>query len=540
MAKSPNNGSSREVDNSAPWNGSGVGTSVASLQALSALVDRITLFQRHGYGLNGFSSHDGARDLFDALGFKTDLTLDDYRAAYSRGGIAKQIIDFFPRETWRGGVFLVENEDPDTETAFEKQWEEFRDRLSVVAQLRRADRLARLGEYSCVLIGTARAGELSAPLPRGTSPSQIIYLPVYAQDRAIIKTRVSDPRNPRWGLPETYTLKVDEGESVTSRGQVLSTRDVTVHWSRIIHARHDSLESETSAPPMLEAPYNDLYSLWKLVWGGAETSWRNARRFTVANLDANPAVQFAPDYVEKLEEKLVEAQHGLKDNIITRGTNVSVLGGPVDKFDANGNFLLDLIGGTVQIQKRNLLGSEKVGELASGLDRKRNADAITSMQEGFADPLIRDLVTRLVDYGYFSAPMKKNKGRYEVVFALEEEMSEDEKAEYAQKIATANKAQMEAEGKLLRPSDEVRDYLDWGDPLEDPEEETTEEETMGDGIGDGGNPQVDDPSAPPVDSGVENAPTVNQGARERVSTGPVSRLAAAKIRLQKKREKSGR
>lgn len=553
------NGSEHGEDNHGPANGGSTSTpplsvSAASLHALSQLVDRIALFQRHG-----FSSHDGARDLFDALGFKPDLTLSDYRAAYRRGGIAKQIIDFFPRETWRGGVYLVENEDPDTETAFERQWEEFRDRLSVIKTMRMADRLARLGEYSCVLLGTSRRGELSTPLPRGTSPSQIIYLPVYAQDRAVIRTRVKDSKDPRWGLPETYTLKVDTGDGdlssasgsisgVLGGGTTLSTRDVTVHWTRIIHACHDALESDTHAPPMLEAPYNDLYSLWKLVWGGAETSWRNARRFTVANLDANPSVQFAPDYVEKLEEKLIEAQHGLKDNIITRGTDVSVLGGPVDKFDANGNFLLDLIGGTVQIQKRNLLGSEKVGELASGLDRKRNADAITSMQEGFADPLIRALVTRLVDFGYFSAPMKKSKGHYEVVFALEEEMSEDEKADYAEKLARANKDQAEAEGKVLRPSDEIRDYL-WGaEPLEDPEE-VEEEDPDPDALEDPLNDDPRDPDAqiPPdeakSDERTGGVPTVNEGAvqpqGQRV-TGRVSALKAAKLRLQKKREKAGR
>lgn len=556
-------------ESATPSNGNGVSTSVstsaaasASLQALSQLVDRISLFQRHG-----FSSHDGARDLFDALGFKEALTLSDYRAAYSRGGIAKQIIDFFPRETWRGGVFLIEDEDPDVETSFESQWEEFRDRLALIKTMRMADRLARLGEYSCVLIGTSRSGELSTPLPRGTSPSQIIYLPVYAQDRAVIRTRVKDPRDPRWGLPETYTLKVDTGEGGLAGasgsigggiggalgGTTLSTRDVVVHWTRILHACHDALESDTHAPPMLEAPYNDLYSLWKLVWGGAETSWRNARRFTVANLDANPAVQFAPDYVEKLEEKLIEAQHGLKDNIITRGTDVSVLGGPVDKFDANGNFLLDLVGGTVQIQKRNLLGSEKVGERASGLDRKRNADAITSMQEGFADPLIRDLVTRLIDFGYFSAPMKKNKGRYEVLFALEEEMSEDEKADYAGKIAQANKDQKDAEGKVIRTSDEIRDYLWEAEPLDDPEEVVPVDPALPEDVPapEDPNDPSRDPNAPLPDEAQSGSggrtggtPTVNEGAHTgtvgRVGVGRVSALKAAKLRLQKKREKCGR
>lgn len=553
-------------ESAAPSNGNGVSSSApatssvsttlastapVSLHTLSALVDRIALFQRHG-----FSSHDGARDLFDALGFKSDLTLSDYRAAYRRGGIAKQIIDFFPRETWRGGVFLIENEDPDTVTAFESQWEEFRDRLSLIKTMRMADRLARLGEYSCVLIGTSKRGELSTPLPRGTSPSQIIYLPVYAQDRAVIRTRVKDPSDPRWGLPETYTLKVDTGDGdlasasgsiggVLGGGITLSTRDVVVHWTRILHACHDALESETHAPPMLEAPYNDIYSLWKLVWGGAETSWRNARRFTVANLDGNPAVQFSPDYVEKLEEKLIEAQHGLKDNMIVRGTTMSVLGGPVDKFDANGNFLLDLIGGTVQIQKRNLLGSEKVGELASGLDRKRNADAITSMQEGFADPLIRDLVTRLIDFGYFSAPMKKSKGRYEVLFSLEDEMSEDEKADYAAKIASANKDQKDAEGKVLRTSNEIRDYL-WGaEPLEDPEEVDPVDPvdpTDPAEVTDPNDPQKDqavDPKTPGTQQ--DTTPTVNEGARGtqgsrgEATGGHASALKAAKLRLQKKR-----
>jgi hypothetical protein len=304
---------------------------------------------------------------------------------------------------------------------------------------------------------------------------------------------------------------------------------------------------------MLEAPYNDLYSLWKLVWGGAETSWRNARRFTVANLDANPSVQFAPDYVEKLEEKLLEAQHGLKDNIITRGTDVSVLGGPVDKFDANGNFLLDLIGGTVQIQKRNLLGSEKVGELASGLDRKRNADAISSVQEGFADPLVRDLSTRLIDFGYFIAPLKKSRGKYEVVFAVEEEMGEDEKAQWALTMANANKAQVEAEGIPIRLSKEMRDFLWEDDPIdpqdlqggegEEGDEEDLTEIPIDDPTGD------EDASISPDETAdgqrSKSVPSVNERVHAEVAvdvtdSSRFSRLKVAKIRLQKEREKVGR
>ncbi|RTL68329.1 MAG: hypothetical protein EKK41_15750 [Hyphomicrobiales bacterium] len=46
-------------------------------------------------------THDGRRDLYDAFGYKRELTVADYYGAFERGALAIRIVRAFPAATWR-------------------------------------------------------------------------------------------------------------------------------------------------------------------------------------------------------------------------------------------------------------------------------------------------------------------------------------------------------------------------------------------------------------------------------------------------------
>src|SRR5690606_7683273 len=123
----------------------------------SALVGRRTLA-----GLLG-QTFGGGRDLYTILGYQTADPID-YRvflARYVRQDIAGRVVDLPAQDTWRRPP---EIRDGDGETEFEKAWAYLVKRLHVYHYLERIDRLAGVGRYGVLMIGTRDGKPASEPL----------------------------------------------------------------------------------------------------------------------------------------------------------------------------------------------------------------------------------------------------------------------------------------------------------------------------------------------------------------------------------------
>jgi hypothetical protein len=442
--------------------------------AASVLSGRLGFSQATGFGFDAF---EGLRDLFVALGFKRELTISDYRERYRRGGIAKALIDLLPDEMWDDGVYIREldydSESPsDHETKSADLWK----RLGVESRLLKADKLAGLGRYSIVLIGIReRSGntDLSQPLPRLSGPDDIVYLRQFAEDNAKVLSLVADNTSPRFLQPEFYEIQT--GNPKSSPGVLLptqvSTSTLKVHWTRIIHVAHGLLESDWLGTPDLEASYNDLESLYKVSWGGSEAAWRRMDPGTQWDLD--PEYEHTPEKQAEFREQIQEFRHNLRRDLFSGGIKATVLAANVDKFESNINAIVKLIGGTHRIPYTILL-SEELG-LRAGENNRDNLDILTgARRKGFGEPLVRQFQDRMIEYGALPKPRS---GEYVVSWGVEEENTEIQKAELAEKLARANQLQSQADGSVIWLADEIRDKVG-DDPMQDrpePEEESESE-----------------------------------------------------------------
>lgn len=412
------------------------------------------------------------RHVDTVLGYQQDLKYADYLQRYKRGGIAKRIVDFFPRMTWSTDAIVYEDEDPDLETAFESQSAELISRLRLWSTLVKADILASLGRYSVLLIGAAGDTNLETELPRMRGPQDVLYLTPLSEtsatiDRLIDKKEQSS--DPRFGLAELYKIKT---------GSAINTR--LVHWSRIIHIAEGTLEDEVYGQPRLQAAWNLLDDLAKVVGGGAEATWTRADPGLHANYplyapDGKTRVEIDEDAAE---EKFDDYKHKDRRYLLTQGVDkLNLLSSQVPLFGPNADSILQLIAGTYGFTSRVFLGSER-GELASSQDRENVNDRKTERRADFALPIVRQLYDRLIQYGALVQPQQ-----YDVDWRDGEEMSEDEKHEAAYKIAQANQAQNAAGGGVILSSDEIRERVYGLEPLEiEEEEDALEEEEEEDGV----------------------------------------------------------
>jgi hypothetical protein len=458
---------------------------IALQAAASALAGRFEFTRGTGYGWSAF---DGLRDYFQALGFKRTLTIQDYRQRYERGGIAKVLIDRLPEEMWDDGVFIEEEEhDSESLSEYEIQSAQLWERLSIESRLMKADKLAGLSTHSVVLIGVKEAStDLSQPLPRLKGPDDIIYLLQFAEDNAKVLSLVSNLQDERFGRPEFYELKT---VSNSGNGPILPTQQastvIKVHWTRIIHIAHGLLESDWIGTPDLQASWNDLESLYKTGWGGPEFAWRRGDMGIQWDLDPQYDYSTAEgkERLKKMDEQIEERRHNLRSDIKTSGVTAKPLAGPVDKFGSNVDTSLKLIAGTHSLPY-TLLTGEELG-LRAGENNRETINIVTQgRRKQFGTPLVRQLQDRLIEFGGLAKPKSKD-GKYRVVWGVEEELGENEKATLAKTYADANQSHSNAGGGLIYTADEIR-YKVGDDPQE--EEIVTEEEST-----------IEDPVDPPID-----------------------------------------
>src|SRR5580765_1445323 len=408
-----------------------------ALRTLSVLLDR-QLFMRSA-GIQ----YDGRRDLYDIFGYDRLVTARQYREEYARGGIAKRIVEAFPKATWRGGVELYEDEDPDVETAFEAAWNALEKKHHIWATLQDADVLAGLSTYSVLLLGAP--GNLEEELPKAKGPDALLYLSPFwggggpgnssqgnssssmgtlTQDTDVtIESFDVDPESPRFGEPLTYRLRR------TNLSSPLLQR--AVHWTRVIHIAEGSLDNRVYGAPTLESVWNLLADLEKVTGGGAESYFQRAKHALNINLDKD--MTMGDPELKAIKDKLEEYQHNLTTMIPTRGAELKLIEAAVANFAPSADAILKQIAGSKGIPYRILTGSE-MGELASSQDAANFDAQVADRRTGYAGPrIVRPLVDRLVKYGYLPTPKQ-----YDVGWPLTERMDDKGKAEVALAMVQVN------------------------------------------------------------------------------------------------------
>jgi len=396
---------------------------------MSQLVGRAQLAAKLGqqYGTD--------RNIYEALGYKIEITYADYASRYLRQDIAKAIIDRPIKVTWQGDLEIIEVDD-DKESALEKDWVELRDRLHLKSQFTRLDKLTGIGEYGILLLGlddVKKREDFALPVSPGNR--KLMYTKPYSQGNTEITKWETYARNPRYGLPTEYTIEISNpgGES----------RPVIVHHSRILHVTDEKLESDVKGTPRLEVIYNRLMDLEKLVGGSAEMFWRGARPGFHGKLDKD--FMMTTDTKDDLQDQIKEYENDLTRILISEGIDLNALAQQISDPKSHVDIQLQMISAVTGIPKRILTGSER-GELSSNQDKAEWLTFVKSRREEFAEPnIVRPFVDRCVKYKILPEPKEKYDVTWQDLFAQSEKEKVDIgklRAEALSKYASSPMAEM--------------------------------------------------------------------------------------------------
>jgi hypothetical protein len=417
-------------------------TTNQEIASYSALVARMNLATKLG------SSYGGDRDLYQALGYKKDLTFDDYYGQFTRQDMAKAIIDRPVKATWRGDLHLIESND-DKETQLETAWDTLNDDLKLKSKFVRLDRLTGLGNYAVLLLGVNDVKEIedfNKPVVAGKK-NKLLYVKPVSQKNIEIIDYVEDVGDARYGLPKTYgiTLAMPGGTTTAS---------LRIHHTRVIHVVDDLLESEVEGIPRLEVVFNRLQDLEKLVGGSAEMFWRGARPGYTGTLDKD--YKLTPTQETALLDQVDEYEHNLRRILLAEGYSLTALQQQVSDPKNHVDVQIMMISAVTGIPKRILTGSERA-ELASTQDKDEWISWVKNRREESSEPqIVRPFVDWCITYGILPKPKEDYDVKWDDLFS----QSEEEKAKVGLTRASALKEYVQnAMAESIIPPDAFREYF---------------------------------------------------------------------------------
>ncbi|PHS13513.1 MAG: DUF1073 domain-containing protein [Blastopirellula sp.] len=349
-----------------------------------------------GYFGNASPKHNHWYD----FGYPVDITFSQYYTMYRRNGIARAGIQRPVQKTWRDHpVMRTAGENSDKETLAEKAVREAFDRVRFWEKLKDLDEKSRVHNYAGLIIRVADDKDLKEPLEKVTSGLNglIELIPVYSEQ--LIPLKFDDVQTSlTYGQPLSFTFT--ESAVGLNNG---AGRNVEVHASRVHIWSEDST---IYGKPALEAGFNDLITIEKVMGAGGEGFWKEAKSAPILNIDKDASMEGLAKMLgttveglpDKMDEVVGDWQQGFDQLLMVQGMDAKKLtmklpqpeqfiAGPMQSFAAS-----------MPIPMKILLGSQ-TGERASTEDGKEWCETIQGRRTNFVLPNVMRIIQTLVDAG---------------------------------------------------------------------------------------------------------------------------------------------
>lgn len=403
-------------------------------------------------------THNNKRNLYNVFGYDLEPNVADYVNRFLRQDIAKRVVDAFPKACWAVPPVISDDQNTQDESDFEKQVKSLvtNRKIKLYHYLRRLDITAGLGHYGVLFIGVRDGKDTKEPLEAKIKMEDILFMAPYSEKNVTISGYDTDPQSERYGLPLTYKLSSGGygGSNAASPSSMMQRQIIEVHHSRIIHVADGILENEVFGTPRLEPVVNRLIDLEKIVGGGAETFFLNAR----GGLHMNQQPETKLVDTDLLETRMEEFTHNLTRYLRTKGIDVNTLNfdiaDPKNYFD----MIVSLISATTGIPRRILTGSEQ-GQLASSQDENNWLARVNERQIDFCElQMLRPILDWFISHGVLPEPKD---GEYEIEWLDLRTVSDSEKADVAVKTSQALANYVNAQGAdmIMPPEQFFEDVL---------------------------------------------------------------------------------
>jgi hypothetical protein len=242
---------------------------------------------------------------------------------------------------------------------------------------------------------------LSQPMGRIRPEQFSKFIPVF-EGQLFVKDWNQDQTSDAYSEPAMYQFQ----ETGAGDRDPNSVRAVDVHPSRVIIWAEGADDGSIYGVPALEAGFNDLQTMEKIIGAGGEGFWKNSRGSLHIDIDKDANLQQLAQALgtdlnglpDALEDQIDAFAKGYDKQLLTQAmtsnsTSVS-MGDPEKPFQV----ALQDFAASISIPSTILVGMQ-TGRLASGEDTVEWAQTNMSRRENFLVPQIELTVHRLMEIG---------------------------------------------------------------------------------------------------------------------------------------------
>lgn len=380
---------------------------------------------------------------WEQYGYKQDLTFDDFRRAYERGGAGYGAVHRLLDKCWQD-VPRIKKPESDREDAWEKAVDKLLKGVKAWQKLRDFDRRNMVGRFSALIYRVADNMELREPL--GTGGKLVDLIPLY-EDQLKVTGWDSDTNSPTYGEPTMYQYR---RRSPTATGDTQGKPEewADVHPSRVQLLAEGSVGDFFDGVPLLKPGFNNLVDIEKLSGGGAESALKNSARtisfeydpqaavtaITTTNPDGSPSTKSVKEHHEDQAKALNRNQDA---SIVMQGGKATTLQTQVADLSPQFEIAANLFAASVQIPFTILFG-QQTGRLASDQDQRDWNARCSSRRDNELTPMLTEFITRMQDAGIIK------KGDFEIEWKDPGAPSDTQRLDNASKMATINKTLFDA------------------------------------------------------------------------------------------------
>lgn len=399
----------------------------------------------------GYDFADTLHSIFLDFGYPQSLDFFNYWNMYRRFGIAKNVCDLPVDITWmRTPEVMSDN------AQFVREFERMSDALSFWIRLAAIDKRQRVGRYAGMFMRVRDGKKPSEPIDGRLNGIGAIMqmVPLYEGQLDVLEVD-NNPMSESYGLPTMYEFS---GGSVGNRNDKIAN-SFSIHPDRIVIISEDADNGGIYGMSALEAPYNSLMDLRKILGGGGEGFYKNSAQSIIFNLQDGASAKANEALLTRFNEQYDDfARNRMRRAMWTPGMDAKTLDSTlVNPKDFFFNSLYD-VAASCKIPATILIG-QQTGRLASSEDSRSFLSMINSRRENFGTESINALIDWFIRWGVL--PVAQYEVEWDDLLAL----SQNEQLDNAQKMAAINDAQFKSGGSVPFEGSEIREAAGF-EPLE--------------------------------------------------------------------------
>ena len=408
-----------------------------------------------------YDNADTLHNIYLDYGYPTELQFSNYWNMFRRFGIAKNVVELPVDTCW------ISHPEIDGSDKFNTAFESLSERIKFWHRMKGLDNRQRVGRYAGMFMRAKDGKRPEEPL-EGTLGGELALveiMPLYESQLQVL-TVDDDVTSESYGMPTMYEFN---GSAEGSRNEKISN-NFNIHPSRLVLASEGADDGGIYGISSLEAPYNSLMDLRKIMGAGGEGFYKNASKDVVFELkDASSAMQNRELLKEFNDNYDDWAANRSRRSIWTPGLEAKTLDSNlVNPKEFFFNCLYDVSAATKTAA--TIIIGQQTGRMASTEDTSQYLTMNQSRRENFLTELVESQIDWFIRYGILPA------SEYTVTWDDLLASSDKEQLSNAKEMTLINKQSFDSGGDQIFTGEEVREAAGYEGSTEEFDDDDLSEE----------------------------------------------------------------